>query len=533
MLAELAVLAICYGSEHQHGVAVVLVVALLLHRLLVVPFYTSPLRHVPGPYWHRVSFWPSVWAQYRCLWVKRVHQLHEQYGNVVLLSPTEVSFNGDHKYVRDIYTRNMPKLAHYKNFRALGYDNLFSTTENDRHLRYKKALLGLYLKSSVFASTRPFLEHKARLLLQQVHQTNAKGVDVYLLFGALALDVVSAFELGPHNGTNMLQDPAKREILASYRLHASTVFCRAPAFLDHVLRCVSSLFPSQAKTVVEDAHMDMFKKALPVSRTTFEALTKNGVERIQAFSFISDNIVAGHETTAFQLTYLSYELSRPVNKHRQEVLHCELQRAFGRPSSPSDVVGNLEKLDSLPYLEALVWENLRVHTSGAGSLPRVCPAPYPLCLSGRTVTLPIGTVVSCQAYLLHRDKGLFPDGDKWIPERWLQYVNESEDNYRARTAHMKRDMMLFGKGVRMCLGMHLALIEIKIAIANLYWHYGSTICGEWCTVTEYGPDIKVGNAIEVGPGVLQGDSDENRMMMVDAESSRPYCDECWLQWSVR
>lgn len=533
MLAELAVLAICYGMDYQHDAAVVLVVALLLHRLVVIPYYTSPLRHVPGPYWHRVSFWPSVWAQYRCLWVKRVHQLHEQYGNVVLLSPTEVSFNGDHKYVADIYTRNMPKLAHYKNFRALGHDNLFSTTENDRHLRYKKALLGLYLKSSVFASTRPFLEEKARFLLQQVQQTHSKAVDVYLLFGALALDVVSAFELGPRNGTNMLQDPAMREILASYRVHASTVFFRAPAFLEYVLRGISSLFPSEAKTVVEDAHMAMFKEALPVPHTTFESLTKNGIQRIQAFSFISDNIVAGHETTAFQLTYLSYELSRPVNKHRQGLLHSELQRQFGRPSSPSDVIADLEKLDKLPYLEALIWENLRVHTSGAGSLPRVCPAPYRVSLGDVAVTLPTGTTVSCQAYLLHRDKVLFPDGNRWIPERWLRGVDENEENYRARTAHMRRDMMLFGKGVRMCLGMHLALIEIKIAIANLYWHYESAICGEWCTVTEYGPDVKVGNSIEIGPGILLGESDEDRMMMVDAESSRPYCDGCWLQWHAR
>lgn len=191
------------------------------------------------------------------------------------------------------------------------------------------------------------------------------------------------------------------------------------------------------------------------------------MEGNSAYSFLTDNLFAGHETTAVQLTYLCYELSRPANYKIQNRLRYELQEAF-----PSGQIEDLEVVDNLPYLNALLSENGRIHTSIPGAEPRVVAKPYTI---GKLL-IPVGTVISCLPYAYHRNPSVFPNPDKFIPERWL--VDNEEDKKRVK--QQAKYMMPFGKGVRMCLGMNLALIEMKLAIASLYLNFSSSIDEDWC-----------------------------------------------------
>lgn len=53
---------------------------------------SSPLRRLPGP---RISIFTSLWLKYQEFTSNRreyIHALHKQYGNVVRLGPSEVSF---------------------------------------------------------------------------------------------------------------------------------------------------------------------------------------------------------------------------------------------------------------------------------------------------------------------------------------------------------------------------------------------------------------------------------------------------------
>lgn len=65
----------------------ILVVAIYLFRRL-----TSPLRSLPGP---TISILTSLWLKYQEFTSNRreyIHALHKQYGSVVRLGPSEVSF---------------------------------------------------------------------------------------------------------------------------------------------------------------------------------------------------------------------------------------------------------------------------------------------------------------------------------------------------------------------------------------------------------------------------------------------------------
>ncbi len=75
-------------------------------------------------------------------------------------------------------------------------------------------------------------------------------------------------------------------------------------------------------------------------------------------------------------------------------------------------------LNTLPVLNAVLWETLRFHPPGPGTLMRVAPR------GGARVAnaggwRPAGTGVSAQVYTLQRNADAFPQPDEWRLARWL------------------------------------------------------------------------------------------------------------------
>lgn len=180
------------------------------------------------------------------------------------------------------------------------------------------------------------------------------------------------------------------------------------------------------------------------------------------------------------MTYLCFQLSRDINKRRQERLRNEIRGIFGTGTFPQ-IVDDIEAVDRLPYLDAVLKETMRVHSAIPGSEPRVTDRPYEVSINGKCVRIPLGTEISCQPYSMHRVELIFPQPDEWVPERWLQGENEKYEDYSARTQTMNKYVFAFGKGIRMCLGMNLAVTEMKLACANMYWRFQSSIDREWCS----------------------------------------------------
>lgn len=112
----------------------------------------------------------------------------------------------------------------------------------------------------------------------------------------------------------------------------------------------------------------------------------------------SNLTVAGSDTTGISLTYTVWALLRPQNKSCKAKLMEELSTA-----SPET------QLSSLPYLNSVVKEGLRLYGAAPGSLPRVVPKGGAV-LGG--FAMPEGSTVSTQAYTYHREEQIFPNPDK-------------------------------------------------------------------------------------------------------------------------
>src|SRR5205085_1898765 len=139
--------------------------------------------------------------------------------------------------------------------------------------------------------------------------------------------------------------------------------------------------------------------------------------------------LAGHETTAVALTWTLYHLSR--HPDADERLGAEL-RALGSPA-------RFEDLPRLPYAEAVVKESMRLHPP-AWVVGRL--AVEDLELVGTRV--PRGATVLVSPWVMHRDARVFPEPERFAPERWLE---------GGPAQRLPRFCYLpFGAGPRACVG---------------------------------------------------------------------------------
>jgi cytochrome P450 len=85
--------------------------------------------------------------------------------------------------------------------------------------------------------------------------------------------------------------------------------------------------------------------------------------------------------------------------------------------------------------------------------------------------LPPGTIVGTQSWSLHRDPAVFPSPETFLPERWLpsyaaskEETAEDAEREAARLARMASHMMPFGTGSRICGGLNLAHIIMRVVL---------------------------------------------------------------------
>ena len=168
----------------------------------------------------------------------------------------------------------------------------------------------------------------------------------------------------------------------------------------------------------------------------------------QAFVFF----IAGYETTATTLSYVSYELA--LNQDIQDRLYEEIK-------TTQDEEGTIdyETLSKLPYLDAVISESLRKYPP-AVRLARVASQKYQL--RDTEITLDKGSNVNILVYAIHHNEEYYPSPDKFKPERFLP---ENRDQIKPFT------YLPFGSGPRNCVGMRFALLEAKLALAKIITKY--------------------------------------------------------------
>ncbi|XP_069132176.1 LOW QUALITY PROTEIN: cytochrome P450 3A8-like [Argopecten irradians] len=170
---------------------------------------------------------------------------------------------------------------------------------------------------------------------------------------------------------------------------------------------------------------------------------------------------AGYETTTASLAMAAYHLA--VHPECQEKLRQELATKIGSNPLTYD---NVQKVE---YLEMVINETLRIHPV-AIQTDRMCMKDT--VIGG--IRIPAGLSIGIPIYCIHHDPDNWEDPDKFIPERFA-----GKDN------HDPLNFLPFGYGPRNCVGMRLALMEMKMALAKVVRNFKMSVCKE----TQVPPDF--------------------------------------------
>lgn len=147
--------------------------------------------------------------------------------------------------------------------------------------------------------------------------------------------------------------------------------------------------------------------------------------------------------------------------HYHLLAHPEVIAKLRKELAANPAAGTASQLGQLPYLSAVAQEAHRLTFGLTGRNARLCPdEALVYTAAGRTHVLPPGTSLSASTLLVHTDEALFPRPWHFDPDRWL-----AADP--ALLARRRRAMLAFGRGPRICVGMHLAHAEMAALIAAM------------------------------------------------------------------
>nr|QOI02200.1 Cytochrome P450 superfamily protein [Camptotheca acuminata] len=195
-----------------------------------------------------------------------------------------------------------------------------------------------------------------------------------------------------------------------------------------------------------------------------DRMTENNVNIV-----IMEMFFAGSETTSISIEWGFAELLR--HPHIMKKLREEIDRVVG----PNRKVEEAD-MDSLPYMQAVVKESLRLHPA----LPLLLPRNTMEDTDYMGYLIPKDTQVFVNAWAIGRDPDSWDDPLKFNPDRFLG----SSVEYKGQ--HF--ELIPFGSGRRICIGFPLAHRVVHLALATLVqtfdWEFGSGVTPETMDMEE-------------------------------------------------
>jgi cytochrome P450 len=155
-------------------------------------------------------------------------------------------------------------------------------------------------------------------------------------------------------------------------------------------------------------------------------------------------MLAGHDTTATALTYALWILGH--HPEVQDRVAAEVAAFGDRELEPADV-------PHLGYTVQVLHEALRLCPPAAG-VGRL--AVRDIAVGGHRIEA--GTLVAVGIYALHRDPQLWPEPDKFDPDRFSPENSAARDRWH---------FLPFAGGSRSCIGEHFARLETTLALATI------------------------------------------------------------------
>ena len=448
-----------------------IVVAAIAYDLYLI--FLSPLAKVPGPFW----------ATFNKLWMTKhswdgdmnttMIALHEKHGSLVRTGPREVSVS-DTAAIKTIYGAGTKfrKSDWYSVWQGHRKFDLFAERDEKIHGEQRRLVSRPYAMGTL-KQLEPFVDDAVKVFVEQMNKRAGQIVDIGHWTQLFAFDVIGEItfskrfgflDVGEDDGSfaqieNALKSAAWiGQLPGLYWLHDFLM----PYIGNHLgitarhgsLRTFALNQIASRKDRGSD-HQDILSQLLATQKEKGGQMDDNAVT-----SMATSNIFAGSDTTAISTRSIIYYLLKNPECKAKLLQEMDTMRSQGQLSDPI----TLDEAEKMPYLQAVMYEALRLHPAVGMSLPRVVPS------GGATISntyLPAGTVIGANPWVIHRDTSIFgQDVESFRPDRWLK-VDHSEAEEK-RVGDMHRFFFAFGSGARMCLGRNISWMEMSKLIPTLF-----------------------------------------------------------------
>lgn len=352
-----------------------------------------------------------------------------------------------------------------------GKDHVFSQLDENKHTKRRQQMAAGY-SGKENLSLEPDVDGRVQELLHLIRtkyistSAESKPMDLARTAQYFTLDVISTIGFGESFG-DLQADADLNDYIKSGEMGLSIVAVTAALGLTKYLQ-----WPPIARLIgPSEKDKSGFGRMMSVGRKLVESrlerstegrsdmlasFMRHGLEKEDLVSEALLQILAGSDTTATAIrATMLHLITHPRIYFR---LQAEVDAAVRSGAAPN--IAQDTTLKTLPYLQAVVREGLRIFPPVTDVVPKkVPPGGDRVTVEGKQYYLPGGTDISYNAWGVHHDKAMFgADADLFKPERWL--LEENKTNEDKLTAMRRTTEMIFGYGKYQCLGKPIAWLEI-------------------------------------------------------------------------
>ncbi|KAI7871358.1 cytochrome P450 [Spinellus fusiger] len=182
---------------------------------------------------------------------------------------------------------------------------------------------------------------------------------------------------------------------------------------------------------------------------------KNVYDKDDMLVIISDLIIGGTDTVSVVLSKALVFLSHYPDI--QKKMYTEIDAFITKHKR----LPNFTEREEFPYITSFQRELLRFYPTTMYGIPHMAEEDFVV----NNYIIKKGTTLISDMYSMHRNPDVYPDPDKFIPERFIN--NKSTFHASATGKPTERDQFNFGWGRRMCPGIYLAEAELFLTYTTL------------------------------------------------------------------
>nr|XP_058970346.1 cytochrome P450 3A7-like [Pocillopora verrucosa] len=457
-----------YAYDHWITLLVGLLI-LLFYRYCVAPFTVFKKLGIRGPtplpfFGNAIqnSFNPNVIPKCQMEWYNKYGKI---FGVYIFRQPFMVVADLD--MIKEILVKEFPKFHDRKKLMKdlkKPYDRMLTIVSGQKWKDIRSTLSPTF-SAAKMKQMMPFMNEAISILMQKVDRISKTGetIDFHRWLQSLTMEVILSTAFGVKAETQTVEnDPITELAKKAMAPHPLVGLLFLLPFGEHILNNLQDPFDFEKilaisadiiaeRTAAKDSN-DVPRKDL--LQLMLDAKDETGGEKIdyddikaQCLTFL----LAGYDTSSTTLAFICYELV--LHTDVQDKLRDEIDRMWpGDEESPS-----YDSLHNMQYLDMVINEAIRMYPPGF-VLQRDCMEACTI----KGLHIPKGLPVTIPCYAIHHDPEIWPEPEKFDPERFSEAEKAKRHPYA---------FMAFGFGPHNCVGMRFALLEIKLTLVRLLKKY--------------------------------------------------------------